>query len=89
MKVGSKTVKIGIAKIKFSLRFLKNWNKSRVFHMTNAAITNSVNSRAMFTEPSMAMKVKPNSLGDKGHSNCSCPPIKKSAIREWETKAAK
>ena len=65
MKVGSKTVKMGIAKTRFSLRFLKNWNKSRVFHMANAAITNNVNSRAMFTEPSMAIKVKPNSLVDK------------------------
>lgn len=82
MKVGSKTVKTGIAKIKFVLRFWKNWNKSLVLNMTNTAITNNVNSSAMFSRLSMVMKGKPNSAVDGGQSNSSCPPIKKSAIRE-------
>jgi hypothetical protein len=48
MKVGSKTVKIGMIKIKFSLLFRKKWKKSRVFNMTAKAVANKVNSSATF-----------------------------------------
>ena len=80
MNVGSRTVKIGIAKNRFSLLFLKNWNMSRVFHMITVATVNRVNSRATLNVPSMVTLVKPNSLVDRGHSSCSWPPTMKSAI---------
>ena len=82
-------MQIGMIRMRFILLFLKNFNMSRAFNMTNRDMTNNVNSRAMFIGSVILMFDKPNSLADRGQSSWSCPPIKKSPIKEWDANAAK